>query len=129
MDWMTILNQILEICIFPLLGILTAYLVMLIRKKVSELQEKSHNETVDKYLGLLGTTIVNCVLATKQTYVDALKGQNAFTAEAQKMAFEKTYEAVMASLTEEAKMYLSEVTNDLSAFITEQIEATVAKTK
>ena len=129
MDWMTILNQVLDICIFPLLGLLTTYLVMFIRKKIGELQEKSHNETIDKYLGLLSTTVVNCVLATKQTYVDALKGQNAFTAEAQKIAFDKTYEAVMASLTEEAKKYLSEVTNDLNVFVKEQIEATVAKTK
>lgn len=129
MDWMTILNQILDVCIFPLLGILTAFLIAFIRKKIGELQEKSHNDTLDKYLGMLEVTIINCVLATKQTYVDALKGQNAFTAEAQKVAFDKTYEAVMASLTEEAKKYLSEVTNDLNAFITEQIEATVAKTK
>lgn len=129
MDWITILNQILEVCIFPLLGVLTTFIIVFIRKKVSELQEKSHNDTVDKYLGMLEVTIVNCVLATKQTYVDALKGQNAFTAEAQKAAFDKTYQAVMASLTEEAKKYLSEVTNDLNAFVTEQIEATVARTK
>ena len=126
---LTILNQILNICVFPLLGVLTAYLIAFIRKKTAQLQEKSHNDTIDKYLGMLELTIVNCVLATKQTYVDALKGQNAFTAEAQKEAFNKTYEAVMASLTEEAKKYLSEITNDLNAYITEQIEATVAKTK
>ena len=126
---LTILNQILNICVFPLLGVLTAYLIAFIRKKTAQLQEKSHNDTIDKYLGMLELTIVNCVLATKQTYVDALKGQNAFTAEAQKEAFNKTYEAVMASLTEEAKKYLSEITNDLNAYITDQIEATVAKTK
>lgn len=129
MNWMTILNQILDVCIIPLLGVLTAFIIAFIRKKTAQLQEKSHNDTIDKYLGMLELTIVNCVLATKQTYVDALKGQNAFTAEAQKEAFNKTYEAVMASLTEEAKKYLSEITNDLNAYITEQIEATVAKTK
>lgn len=129
MDWMTILNQILNICVYPLLGLLTAYLIAFFRKKIAETQEKTHNETINKYLNLLETTVINCVLATKQTYVDTLKGQNAFDAEAQKAAFHKTFEAVMASLTDEAKIYLSEVTNDLTTYITEQIEATVAKTK
>jgi hypothetical protein len=38
MDWMNILSQLFEIVIFPLLGIGTAYLIMLIKSKIQELK-------------------------------------------------------------------------------------------
>jgi hypothetical protein len=54
-----------------------------------------------------------------------LKKENAFTAEAQKEAFNLTYNAVMAVLTNEAKNYLTELYGDLTAYITAKIEAEV----
>ena len=41
---MEILQQIFELCVIPLLGILTTYLVKLIRKKNKELDEKVSKE-------------------------------------------------------------------------------------
>ena len=55
----------------------------------------------------------------------ALKKDNAFTAEAQKEAFNLTYNAVMAILTDEAKEYLAEIYGDVAAYITNKIEAEV----
>ena len=129
MEWTTILTEIFQVCIIPLLGVLTAYLVSFIKKKGDAVTKEVNSDLAKKYLGLLEETVINCVLTTKQTYVDALKDQNAFTAEAQKEAFEKTYKAVLANLTDEAQKYLGEVTKDLPAFITEMIEAKVAQTK
>jgi GTP-binding protein EngB required for normal cell division len=76
-------------------------------------------------LAILDTTIENSVLATKQTYVDALKKNNNFDETAKKMAFKITYDAVMASLTEETKNNLAIVINDLPKYITDLIEAKV----
>lgn len=124
-----LLKEIFELCIVPLLGLVAGYFVTWVRSKVAEAKQRSKNELVDKYLTIFESTVTNCVLATKQTYVDALKGQNAFTAEAQKEAFQKTYEAIIASLSDDAIAALNEVTKDLPAFITEAIEATIQKTK
>ena len=129
MEWTIILTQIFEVCIVPLLGLLTGYLVAFIKKKMDAITAETKSELAKKYLNLLEETVVNCVLTTKQTYVDALKKENAFTAEAQKEAFEKTYNAVMANLTEESKVYLAEVSADLPQFITEMIESKVALIK
>lgn len=129
MDWLDILQQIFELCIIPLLAIITRSLVIYISTKKDELKNKTDNELAKKYLDLLNDTIANCVIATNQTYVEALKKGNAFTADAQKAAFEKTYQAVIATLSEEAQKYLPEVVGDLRTYITQKIEASVNQNK
>ncbi len=129
MDWLNILQQIFELCIIPLLAIITRSLVIYISTKKDELKNKTDNELAKKYLDLLNDTIANCVIATNQTYVEALKKENAFTADAQKAAFEKTYQAVIATLSEEAQKYLPEVVGDLQTYITQKIEANVNQNK
>lgn len=125
MEWLPLLYQILEVCVIPLLGILTVYIVKYINVKSTEIQDKVENEMADKYIAMLADTISACVIATNQTYVEALKRQNAFTAEAQKEAFNLTFNAVMAVLTDEAKQYLTSIYGDLTAYITTKIEAEV----
>lgn len=125
MEWTSLLYQILEICVIPLLGILTAYVVKYINIKSEELTNKTKNELADKYIKMLTETITDCVIATNQTYVEALKKKDAFTKEAQEEAFKKTYDAVMLVLSDDAKEYLTEAYGDLAAYITMKIEAEV----
>jgi hypothetical protein len=129
MDWMMMLYQIFELCIVPLLGVLTMYLVQFIRMKSQEITDKTENELADKYIQMLTDTITACVIATNQTYVDALKKQGKFNAEAQKEAFNLTFNAVMAVLSDEAKRYLASIYGDLTTYITTRIEAEVNVSK
>ena len=129
MDWLNLLTQIFEVCIIPLLGILTTYIVKYIQVKSAEITEKTDNAIVDKYTVMLADTITACVLATNQTYVEALKKQGKFDAEAQKAAFNMTLNAVMEILSDDAKEYLSEAFGDLNSYITSQIEASVNMNK
>ena len=128
-EWLDLLFQILEVCVIPFLGVLTAFLVKFIKVKSNEITAKVDNDVADKYINMLANTITECVIATKQTYVEALKKDNIFTAEAQKQAFQMTFDAVMAVLTDEAKDYLVQVYGDLSAYITTKIEAEVNLSK
>ena len=125
MEIMDLIAQIFEVCIIPLMGILTAYFVKWIGVKTEELKEETKNEKTEKYLNMLNNTITNCVIATTQTYVDTLKAQGAFDIEAQKTAFTMTYEAVAKLLTDEAAEYLNEAVGDLNLYITQKIEAEV----
>ena len=125
MEWLPLLYEILQVCVIPLLGVLTAYIVKFINAKSAEIQHNVDNDNADKYIGMVADTISACVIATNQTYVEALKKQNAFTAEAQKEAFQLTYNAVMAILTDDAKEYLAEIYGDVAAYITNKIEAEV----
>ena len=123
------IREIIEVCLIPLLGVLVTYLVKYINTKGKELEANTDNELAKKYISLLSSTITNCVIATNQTYVEALKKQGKFDAEAQKEAFNMTLNAVKALLTDEAKQYLSEIYGDLNTYITNQIEATVNQNK
>ena len=125
MDYTELITTIFQVCIIPLLGVLTTFLVKWLQIKSSELQIKMDNDVADKYMNMLTNTITECVLATNQTYVEALKQQNKFDLEAQKIAFDKTSEAVMAILTEDAKKYLESAVGDLELFVRQKIEAEV----
>lgn len=119
------LALIFDVCIIPLLGVLTAYLVALIRNKITEINNKTDNETAEKYLTMLSETVISCVIATNQTYVESLKKQNKFDLEAQKKAFELTKNAVLEILSHEAMDYLNAIIGDLNTYIDKLIEATV----
>lgn len=129
MDWLSILQQIFEVCIVPLLGILTTVIVQYLTQKKNEVKAKTDNELAQKYLDILNNTIAQCVIATNQTYVESLKEKNAFDGEAQKEAFNKTYNAVINTIGEEANKYLPMVIGDLQTYITEHIEAAVKQSK
>lgn len=129
MDWLDLLYQVFEVCIIPLLGLLTAFGIKFIQAKAAEINAKHDNEILAKYVLMLSDTIADCVVATNQTYVESLKAQGAFDAEAQKIAFEKTYESVMAVLSAEAKEYLAAAYGDLNVYITNKIEAEVNANK
>lgn len=129
MEVTELIKQIFEVCLFPLLGVLTTFLIVFISKKSKELQATTDNELYIKYIDMLEKTVINCVIATNQTYVDALKAQGKFDAEAQKEAFNRTYNAIKDILAEDAKVYLEEALGDLDAYIINLIEAQVKENK
>ena len=129
MDWMKILSQLFEIVIFPLLAIGTIYLIGLIKIKIQEIKQAKDDAMYNKYLTMLESTIIDCVISTTQTYVEALKKQGKFDADAQKIAFTKTYTNVMAILNKDAKRYLEEAIGDLETYVYNKIEAEVNLTK
>ena len=124
-----IIIQIFQLCIIPLLGILTKYLVDYLNARRDELNAKTENETAQKYTTMIFDTITKCVIATNQTYVNSLKEQNAFDAEAQKTAFNKTMNAVLDILSEDAKQYIIETTGDSNTYLISLIEAEVNKNR
>lgn len=128
-NFLQMLSQIFEVCVIPLLGILTAYLVQYIATKKDALIKQNDNALAAKYITMLSKTITDCVIATNQTYVDSLKTQGKFDAEAQKKAFNMTLTAVLSILNDEAKEYLTAIYGDLNTYITKQIEAAVNKNK
>ena len=125
MDWLKILQEIFTVCIIPLLGILTKYLVDWIQTKKNNLIQQEENEIKQRYIEMLASTVETCVIATNQTYVNALKDKNAFTPEAQKEAFEITKNAILTILGEEGQNYLKQIYGDLNIYIMKEIEKNV----
>lgn len=118
-----------EYIFFPLIALGTLALVWFIGVKINEAKKKTDNETIKRYWDMLEDTITSCVISTTQTYVNSLKKEGKFDAEAQKIALQKTYDAIMGILTEDAKKYLSTVIGDLQSYVLNKIESNVATTK
>ena len=129
MNWLDLLKQIFEVCIIPLLGILTTYIVQYIKVKKEEMKTQTENEKVNKYLDILAKVIEDCVVATNQTYVETLKKEGKFDIEAQKQAFLMTSQAVLAIMSDESLDILALAVDDLNEYIRQKIEAEVNKHK
>lgn len=129
MDWMNLLYDIFDLCIIPLFGVLVAYMVKYINAKGNEIAANVDSELASKYIVMLTTTIADCVVATNQTYVEALKKEGKFDKDAQAKAFQMTYDAVMDILTDDAKEYLANFYGDLTLYLTKRIEAEVVANK
>lgn len=124
-----LITQIFQVCIIPLLGVLTTFIIKWINVKSDQIQKNNDNALTNKYIQMLTDTINSCVIATNQTYVESLKKQGKFDAEAQKQAFEQTTQAVLTILSQEAKDYLANIYGDLDKYISEKIEASVNANK
>lgn len=124
-----IVIQIIQVCVIPLLGILTKFLVDFLSAKRDELNSKTDSEITQKYTNMIYQTVVDCVIATNQTYVESLKKSGSFDEAAQKEAFNRTMSAVMVILSDDAKEYITEATGDLNTYLTQLIEAEVNKRK
>lgn len=125
-------TQILEI-LAPFAGaLLTAlcgFAINYLNKKTALVKKETNNITVWKYTDMITSTITDCVTAVNQTYVDALKKDNAFTKEAQEEAFKMCYNNIVGLLSEEAKKYITETFGDLEIYLTTRIESLVKKAK
>lgn len=123
------MEQIFELILFPLLTAATIFLIYWINVKIQEMKKKTNNELAQQYLDMLNDTIARAVLTTTQTYVETLKKEGKFDAEAQKKAFEKTFTAVKSILTDEAIKYIETAVGDLTTYITNSIEYQVKLNK
>ena len=99
-----------------------AYLVALLRKKTAQLQQELDNKTAEKYIGMAFDAVAQAVTATAQTFVDALKDEDAFTKEKQLEAFNMAKETVLAILGEAAVAALREIYGDFDAWLDTAIE-------
>ena len=90
---------------------------------------KIKNERAKVVLEQVKDMIVAAVEATSSTYVKALKAENLFDANAQKEAFNKTFETVKKQLTEESSKIIEEAYGDVETYLINKIEQFVEELK
>lgn len=123
--YLDMIKDVFEVLIVPVLGVVATYLITLINAEKEERLQKANAEKTKFYIEILNNTIVDCIRATNQTYVETLKKNGTFDAQAQEEALNRTYEAVMSILTNDAKVFLDNAIVDLSSYITNKIEAEI----
>lgn len=129
MEFKDLVPILAQIVLIPLLTALTGVAVKWINSKANELSANTDNIYLRQVIGMLNDSISTAVVAVNQTYVEELKKENAFTPEAQKVAFEKVYQTAMNSLTEQTKAYLNTYIGDIEQYVKDRIEQEVVINK
>ena len=119
----------LQTIFLALVSLATAYVCAFFKKKNAQISEQTENDRAKHYLEEISSAVITAVAATSQTYVDALKGNNAFTAEAQKEALCKAYNTAIAIISPAALDFVTEAYGDLEEYLTAKIEETVRNQK
>lgn len=124
-----ILTTIIQVVIIPAVPILITYIVKLLKTKTEQAAVKINNDLVRQYLQEAVDAVLQAVAYTSQTYVDSLKKQGKFDAEAQKVAFNTAKNLAIQLLTEDAKEMITDLYGDLAVWIDSKIEQTVKEQK
>lgn len=115
MDVNTIIRDVIMLVLVPFIGIavkaLTAYL-----------KEKTDNATVEKYIDMAQSAVVQAVEYVAQTYVDTLKKAGEFSEDAQEHAFELAKEKALEILGVDAVEMLNSIYGDFTVWIETAIE-------
>ena len=87
------------------------------------LQSKIKNKELAIFMETVLTVVSQAVKATYQSYVESLKGTDAWTKEAQEKALQMALETAKAELTVEALEYIQERHGDVDQYIKTLIES------
>ena len=123
--WENILYAVITAAVPVLTGFLCKWLASLYENNKSKIK----NETVQVVLGQVADMIGAAVETTTGTYVKSLKAEGMFNAEAQKEAFNKTFDAVKKQLTDDAQKIIVETYGDVDTYVTNKIEQFVEASK
>lgn len=124
-----ILTTIIQVVVIPAVPILITYIVKLLKTKTEQAAVKINNDLVRQYLQEAVDAVLQAVAFTSQTYVDSLKKQGKFDAEAQKVAFTTAKNLALQLLTEDAKEMIADLYGDLTVWLDSKIEQTVKEQK
>ena len=122
--------NIIETCVIsPLLIAVTSYVIAFLHKQTVRLQETVKNEKMKNLIGIAEGIVSQAVNTVSQTYVDGLKAEGKFDAEAQKAAFEKSKAYVYTLMTEDTLNAIRENYGNLDTWVSTKIEENIANNK
>ena len=120
-----LLKMLVELVLLPAIPVIVTYVVKTLKAHIEAKIADVNNKDVAKYLTQICDIISQVVTSTTQTYVDTLKAQGKFDANAQKLAFEKTRTAILSMLSEESRDLLEKLYGDVDTWLETKIEQEV----
>ena len=122
MNWQQILINITITVAAALLTALGSWVLVKVKNLVATKIKNTKTQAL-----LLGAVdvVASVVKATYQTYVQAIKGTEAWTQEAQKNALQQALRNAQVQLSTEAKDYIQANFGEVGAWVQNQIEATL----
>ena len=111
-----------------LIPLLITIITICVCTMTSKIAKNAAESAPSKYSGIIYAleNIVNkAVITTNQTFVNELKKQGKFDKEAMQEAYRRTYESIVASLSQSFFEYIDEEAVDIDALLKNMIETSV----
>lgn len=129
MTWQQFLEALLQIVITAAIPLCLKFLYSFITAIVAEKTQNMDNKQLKEFINNAVQAVLKAVDATYQTYVDSLKKQGKFDAEAQKEAFEKAKNAAILMITEDMQKAITTMYGDFNTWLDNTIEQLVLANK
>ena len=111
--------------LIPLLVTIITICICIMTSKVAKDAARTAPSKYSEIIYGLENIVSKAVITTNQTFVDELKKQGRFDKEAMKEAYKRTYESIVASLSQSFFEYLDEEAIDIDALLKNMIETSV----
>ena len=111
--------------LIPLLVTIITICICMMTSKVAKDAARTAPSKYSEIIYGLENIVSKAVITTNQTFVNELKKQGKFDKEAMQEAYRKTYESIIASLSQPFFEYLDEETIDIDALLKNMIETSV----
>lgn len=125
----TQIGPMLQNLLIAVIGVASAYAIKWLKATANSLEATTSNTVVKMAITDAEKIIEDCVKTTNQTYVDAIKGTDAWTKEAQEKAYSLTKDAVLKILASDTVTIIKDSVGNFEDWLKAQIESTVSTNK
>lgn len=122
-------QEVLNIILSGVSVIVTGLCGWVVTLLINWLNNKIKDEKLSAFLVRMTTIITDAVQAIYQEFVEVLKKEGRFDAEAQKEAKQRALNIIKGQLTEDMKSYISENFGDIEEWVGEKIESVIYNLK
>ena len=111
--------------LIPLLVTIITICICMMTSKIAKDAARTAPSKYSEIIYGLENIVNKAVITTNQTFVNELKKQGKFDKEAMQEAYRRTYESIVASLSQTFFEYLDEETIDIDVLLKNMIETSV----
>ena len=111
--------------LIPLLVTIITICICMMTSKVAKDAARTAPSKYSEIIYGLENIVSKAVITTNQTFVNELKKQGKFDKEAMQEAYRRTYESIIASLSQSFFEYIDEEAVDIDALLKNMIETSV----
>lgn len=129
MTFKEFIQQLMYLVITGILPFVTVYFANYVKSIIQKNSEKAENEQLQSLISYAGEAISVAVMTVSQTYVDAMKKQGKFDAEAQAIAKQMAIDKAKELISKEMKSAIETVYTNFDAYLDNYIETIVRESK
>lgn len=129
MTFKEFIQQLMYLVITGILPFVTVYFANYVKSIIQKNSEKAENEQLQSLISYAGESISVAVMTVSQTYVDAMKKQGKFDAEAQAIAKQMAIDKAKELISKEMKSAIETVYTNFDAYLDNYIETIVRESK